>query len=252
MPNEQYPYHMQFNESFAELSQDEADQILEDAISLSSSKSPFTDDFSSSNISTQNSPGTLSSGEEQYYHQGGTLPFEIKQEDLSPKSSTVDLIGNTVDSILQTQQVSEIIPTMDNIGVAPVQNFPTFLQSQLSSDCTGGYSGFIQPQATSPPSTNNIFSFDKGTTLESSQAQNQPQRILDLLQKTSKDVNSKVGKPSKEKVKGQKRVQKAKRLKTEQTKSHNNIQKDCNKVVNAKPEGHLQETSQAFSQVFWL
>ncbi len=128
LPNEQYPYQMALDDSLAELSPEDA-FLIDDAISSASSRSPLTSDELTPNISSQSSPQSLSNAEE-YLCNRTSLSFDIKEEEMSPGNSLVDLIGNeTLDNYLLNQQSASIMPTLGTTVPADT-DFPMYLQSQ--------------------------------------------------------------------------------------------------------------------------
>ena len=87
MQSEQYPYHLNLNDSLTELSPEETEQFLEDAFSFTSSKSPLSDDLTESSLSTENSPATQHSDDLLCM---SYLTQDVKQEELSPATNSME------------------------------------------------------------------------------------------------------------------------------------------------------------------
>eukprot|EP00794_Sanderia_malayensis_P007590 gene7590-8430_t len=126
LPNEQYPYNMDFGENLTELSP-ESQLFIEDSTSPTSTRSPLSDGYSSSNISTQNSP--LSQVEEYLYSDN------IKKEEYSPQNSH---------SVLEQQQV-DFPSSLEEVNIENA-DFQMFLQQEAKKAQAANYTGFLPQQ----------------------------------------------------------------------------------------------------------
>ena len=141
MAIEQYQYPFQCN-NLTEFSPEETEKLLEDQCSVTGSKSTVSDDFTDSSHSMQNSPGAFSGQEDFPFCQN--LSFEIKAEEFSPGTNSVELSPNSPhgiaysgDGFLATFGDSGPVNSSTDVGqflqqatqtANPPQDFSAFLQ----------------------------------------------------------------------------------------------------------------------------
>lgn len=200
MAIEQYQYPFQCN-NLTEFSPEETEKLLEDQCSVTGSKSTISDDFTDSSHSMQNSPGAFSSQEDLPFCQN--LSFEVKAEEFSPGTNSVELTPNSPrvipyhgDGFLATYGDNGAVHSGTDVGqflqqatqtANPPQDFSAFLQqsnfnSGQKQDTMhfGGMSPILDESQAGKRQSTTTLPHPSVATKKSNQKQ-QPEQLVNLL-----------------------------------------------------------------------